>query len=142
MKLIRTTEVAVDAARAFEAFTDEIGEWYRSGPHSWNDPERAVGIKFEGGRLLELYDEGEPFVMGVVTAWEPGVRLAFEFRSVTLPPEARTEVEVRFEPIEGGTRVSLEHRGLERIPAVQRQRTIRTAWAPFMQWYRDYVGGL
>ena len=136
MKIIRTIEVAAEPQRAFEAFTDEIGEWYRGGPHSWNDPERAIGIRFEGGRLLELYEEGEPFVIGVVTAWEPGERLAFEFRWRTLAPGARTDVEVRFDAIEGGTRVSLEHRGLEHFPGVEPRR----AWAGVMQWYREYVG--
>ena len=69
-KLVRTIDVSVDPETAFEAFTNEIGEWYRGGRHSWNDPERAIGIRFDpgvGGRLLELYAEGEPYVMGDVT---------------------------------------------------------------------------
>jgi uncharacterized protein YndB with AHSA1/START domain len=141
-KLVRTVEVAVDPARAFEAFTDEIGAWYRSGRHSWNDPDRAIGIRFEpgvGGRLLELYEEGEPYVMGRIVAWEPGARLAFEYRSVFLPPEPPTEVEVRFEPIPAGTRVVLEHRGLDGLPQAVAQTFASRAWAAFMEWFKQYV---
>lgn len=29
--VVRTIDVAADPATAFRAFTDEIGEWYRSG---------------------------------------------------------------------------------------------------------------
>jgi hypothetical protein len=135
--------VPVDPATAFTAFTAEIGEWYRSGSYSWNDPKRAVGIHFEsgvGGRLVEEWDEpgGDGFEMGRVLVWEPGVRLAFEFRSMLLPPDP-TEVEVRFIAIADGTRVTLEHRGLERLPAEEAARMKRYAWVEFMRWFREYV---
>src|ERR1041384_2149382 len=60
VSVVRTVEVTLDPLRAFEAFTGEIGEWYVGGPHSWNDPQRAVGIRFEpgvGGRWIEVWDE-------------------------------------------------------------------------------------
>lgn len=142
VKLVRTIEVAVDPPTAFDVFTNEIGSWYRSGRHSWNDPDRAVGIRFEpgvGGRLLELYEEGEPYVMGRIVAWEPGARLAFEYRSVFLPPDPLTEVEVRFEPIPQGTRVVLEHRGLDLLPEAVGQTFATRAWAAFMEGFREYV---
>jgi hypothetical protein len=103
-------------------FTGEIGEWYRSGPHSWNDPGRAVGIRFEpgvGGRWIEVWDEasGEGYELGRIRVWEPGERLVVSYRNVQLPPGLETEIEVRFEPVQDGTRVTLEHRGLEALPA-------------------------
>ena len=54
--------VAVDPASAFDVFTAEIDEWYQRGPHNFFDPVRAIAVRFEpgvGGRLLEVYDEGE-----------------------------------------------------------------------------------
>jgi hypothetical protein len=108
MSVVRTVEVDVDPATAFRMFTEEIDDWYERGPYSFNDPERAVAIRLEGGRLLELYAEGEPYEMGRVTVWEPGERLVFLYRNVHLPLEG-TEVEVRFEPKAPGTRVALEH---------------------------------
>jgi hypothetical protein len=143
-KLVRTIEVDVDPATAFDLFTNEIGTWYRGGPHSWNDPERAVGISFDpgvGGALLELYEEGEPYVMGHVTAWEPGRRLVFEYQSVFVPSvDPPTEVEVRFEPVgDDASRVILEHRGLERLPPQFVPTFASRAWAGFMRWFGDYV---
>jgi uncharacterized protein YndB with AHSA1/START domain len=105
VSVVRTVEVPVDPATAFAVFTDEIDAWYERGRYSWNVPEHAVGIRFEGGRLLELHDDGDAYEMGRVTAWEPGERLVFVYRSVHLPSELRTEVEIRFEPVGDGTRV-------------------------------------
>jgi activator of Hsp90 ATPase-like protein len=146
--VVRTIEVAVDPATAFEVFTEEIGEWYRSGPYSWNDPERAVGIRFEpgvGGRLVEVHDEatGEGFEMGRILVWEPGARLVFAYSNVYFPPDPQTEVEVRFEAKGGsGTLVTLEHRGLDRLPPEFVRRFEDRAWIAFMSWFREYLGGL
>jgi uncharacterized protein YndB with AHSA1/START domain len=139
VSIIRTVKVPVDPATAFAAFTDEIDVWYERGRYSWNVPERAVGIRFEGGRLLELHDDGDAYEMGRVTAWEPGERLAFVYRSVHLPSELRTEVEVRFEPVNGGTRVTLEHRGLEQLPTDEYERWRERAWVRFMEVFAGYL---
>jgi hypothetical protein len=139
VSIVRIVEVPVDPGTAFRVFTEEIDEWYERGPYSWNDPERAVAIRFEPGRLLEVWDEGDGYEMGRVTAWEPGDRLVFAYRSVHLPPELETEVEIRFEPIAAGTRVTLEHRGLELLPRDEYERWRRRAWAPFMEAFRRYV---
>jgi hypothetical protein len=138
VSVVRTVEVGVDPASAFELFTEEIDEWYERGPYSFNDPERAVAIRFEGGRLLEVYADGGSYEMGRVTVWEPGERLSFVYRSVHLPLEG-TEVEVRFEPAGSGTRVTLEHRGLERLPADEYATWERRAWLRFMQTFEDYA---
>ena len=140
MSIVRTVDVAVDPAEAFRVFTAEIDEWYERGEHSWNDPARAVGIGFEGARLLERWADGDAYEVGRVTAWEPGRRLAFVYRSVHLPLED-TVVEVRFEPIADGTRVTLEHTGLERLPPDELARWERRAWARLMQAFRAYAGG-
>lgn len=139
MSIVRSVEVPVDPDEAFHAFTDEIDDWYERGPHSWNDPQRAVAIRFAGGRLLEEYEEGEPYEIGRVTTWDPGHRLAFVYRNVQLPPDLETEVEVRFEPFPGGTRVTLEHRGLEQLPPDDYALWERRAWIRFMQVFADYL---
>jgi uncharacterized protein YndB with AHSA1/START domain len=138
--------VGVDPAKAFEVFTAEIGAWYRPGRYSWNDPDRAVGIRFEpgaGGRLIEVWDEatGEGYEMGRVIAWEPGRRILFQYRNVSLPPAPLTEVEVRFQPVGGGTRVTLEHRGFDRLPAEVSRTWEKRAWIAFMSWFSQYVEG-
>jgi uncharacterized protein YndB with AHSA1/START domain len=139
VSIVRGIDVPVAPDEAFRMFTEEIDDWYERGPHSWNDPERAVAIRFDGGRLLEVYREGEPYEIGRVTLWEPGRRLAFAYRSVHLPPEPETEVEVRFEPVAGGTRVTLEHRGLDRMPPEVYALWQQRAWIRLMQVFADYV---
>jgi hypothetical protein len=121
-------------------FTDDIDAWYERGRYSWNDPERAVAIRFDRGRLLEEWDDGGSFEMGVITAWEPGERLAFGYRNVHLPAELETEVEVRFEAVPAGTRVTLEHRGLEQLPDDEYARWRERAWSLFMKAFARYAG--
>ena len=62
-------------------------------------------------RWIEVWDEetGEGFDFGRIKAWEPGKRLLLDY--LIHDGGHVTEVEVRFEPTEGGTRVVLEHRG-------------------------------
>jgi hypothetical protein len=139
MSVVRSVDVPAEPPDAFRMFTEEIDDWYERGRYSWNDPARAVAIRFEGDRLLEIWDDGGAYEMGRVTAWEPGRRLVFAYRSVHLPPELETEVEVRFERVAGGTRVTLEHRGLEQLPEDEHARWRERAWAPFMQAFRVYV---
>ena len=112
-----TTFVRVDPREAFEVFTAEIDSWWRRGPRY-----RIAGegtLRFEGGaggRLVEVIPGGGPeFEVGRVLAWEPGARLAFEWRARNFAPGEVTHVEVRFQRAEGGTSVVLEHRGWEAI---------------------------
>jgi uncharacterized glyoxalase superfamily protein PhnB len=99
-------KVAVEPISAFTAFTDEIDSWWVRGPINFFDSGRAVAMRIEpgvGGRLLEIYDDarGEALELGRITVWEPGVRLTY--RSLV----DDTEVDVRFDAVEGGTRVSV-----------------------------------
>ena len=96
--------VAVDRSTAFTAFTDEIDCWWVRGPINFFDSGRAVAMRIEprvGGRVLEVYDDarGDALELGRVTVWEPGAQLAYRSSADD------TEVDVRFEPVEGGTRV-------------------------------------
>jgi uncharacterized glyoxalase superfamily protein PhnB len=96
-----TVKVNVDPEKAFSAFTDEIDSWWVRGPINFFDSGRAVGMRVEpgvGGRILEVY-EGDALELGEITAWEPGSQLAY--RSLV----DDTEVDVRFEAVEGGTEV-------------------------------------
>ena len=100
-----TTVVRVDPAAAFHIFTEEIDAWWKRGP-GYRSADGAM--RFESGRLLE---GGEP--IGRVLAWEPGARLLLEWSTWSFRPGERTEVEVRFEAVGDGTRVTVEHRGWE-----------------------------
>jgi uncharacterized protein YndB with AHSA1/START domain len=114
--------VAAPPARVFEAFTAETDLWWQRGPRFRFGGKRRGTLSFEprtGGRLFEAFsdDPGDVFEVGKVLAWEPGARLVVEWRLTNFAPGERTEVEVLFEPAEGGTRVTLEHRGWNSLPA-------------------------
>jgi uncharacterized glyoxalase superfamily protein PhnB len=99
-------EVPVDPHTAFTVFTDEIDLWWVRGPINFYDSGRVVAKRCEpgvGGRLLEVYDEatGEALELGRITVWEPGERLAWHSSVDDI------EIDVRFEPTAGGTRVAL-----------------------------------
>jgi uncharacterized protein YndB with AHSA1/START domain len=137
-------DVAVDPATAFEVFTNEVDVWYQRGPHSWRYPDRAVGIRFEprvGGRLLEVHDKrtGEGFAFGQVLVWEPGARLVFADLVSSAPPDPLTEVEVRFEPAGDGTRVTLAHRGLDRLPPDVAAQKRMYGWQTTLRWYEEFM---
>jgi hypothetical protein len=132
-----TTYVAVDPDTAFEVFTDEIDLWYRRGPHNFFDPVRAIAIRFEDGRLVEVYDNelGECREMATVTVWEPGRRLV-------MVDHEGTEIEVTFSATGAGddeTKVVLEHRGLERLPRQVAEKSARFGGRLLIAWFSDHM---
>lgn len=143
-----SVEVRVDPATAFTVFTERIDDWWVRSPYAWNDAAKAVGIRFEpgvGGRWVEVHDAdmGEGFEIGVIRVWEPGERLVVSYRDADLP-EPLTEVEVRFEAIAGGTRVTVEHRGWERVdPAVAARKAGQkeAGWQHVLSWFAQGAAG-
>jgi uncharacterized protein YndB with AHSA1/START domain len=116
-----TIEVAVTPATAFAVFTEELDTWWQRGPRYRFVPPYQGVLRLEpgvGGRLVHLRDadDGAPFVVGRVQVWEPPARLVFSWRLPNFAPHQATEVDVRFEPVAGGTRVILTHRGWDGVP--------------------------
>lgn len=116
--------VLVDAtpADAFDIFTQEVDSWWRRGPKYRFRGKRTGTMRFEpgiGGRLIEVYDDAarDLYEVGRILAWEPGARLAFEWRGPNYRPGQATRVEVRFTAAAQGTRVVVEHSGWESLPA-------------------------
>lgn len=119
--IVASTLVAVDAATAFAVFTDEVDLWWKRGPRYRVNPGRDSAMRFEpgvGGRLLEVYDDDatDAFELGRVSIWEPPRRLVFEMGGRDFGPGESTEVEVTFDGLEDGTRVTVVHRGFGRLP--------------------------
>jgi SAM-dependent methyltransferase len=89
-------DVALAAPAVFPALVEELAAALA-----------RQGIRFEtgpGGRVMQ--DAGE---VGRVTAWQTGERIALEWRAAPWDPDRVTAIELRFEPIDGGTHVTLEH---------------------------------
>ena len=109
--------------------------WWVRGPiNFFSDGGRVVEVRCEagmGGRILEVLDDrsaGEVLELARITVWEPGRRLAW---SSSLD-DVRTEV--RFDPTEGGTRVTVAHV----IPAGGRDQG-GTAWSRVVpRWFGSW----
>jgi len=118
--IVVSIEVAADPQLAFEVFTADIDSWWLRGPqHRFRAPWDGK-LRFEPGatgRLIEEYADGTAFVIGRVVRWEPGRRLVLGWRLPNFADGETTEVDVQFEPIDGGTRVSVEHRGWDALRA-------------------------
>jgi hypothetical protein len=115
-----TTVVRTDPATAFRLFTGEIDSWWKRGQRYRL---RDGALRFDAGRLFE----GEEAI-GRVTAWEPGTRLRLELTTWPFQQGEGTEVEVRFEAIGDGTRVTVEHRGWKRDKGAAEFRTVVGLW--------------
>ena len=123
-KVYVALRVKASPERAFQAFVDEIGAWWRPSPLFQTTP-RPGRLSFEwpqdgrgeGGRLVETREGGKVFEIGKIQVWEPPRRLVFSWRQANFPLDLHTEVEVGFEAVGDETRVSVEHRGFDRVPA-------------------------
>jgi Activator of Hsp90 ATPase homolog 1-like protein len=108
----REVIVAVAPDLAFDVFTRDIGRWW---PLEENGVYGAgATVAFEDRDLVERSPAGEPTVWGTVTVWEPGRRVAFTWHPGR-PASPATQVEVTFEEIADGTRVTLTHSGWEAV---------------------------
>ena len=118
-KVYVALRVKATPERAFQAFVEEIGAWWRPNMLFQTTPRPGV-LSFEpgeGGRLIETRDGGKAFEIGVIRVWEPPGRLVFSWRQANFPLDLHTEVEVGFELVGDETRVSVEHRGFDEVPA-------------------------
>jgi uncharacterized protein YndB with AHSA1/START domain len=142
--------VAADPVTAFDIFTQEVDAWWRPGPKYRFGGRKSGRMRFEpgiGGRLIEVYDEGggDLYEVGKVLVWEPGARLSFEWRAPNYRAGQVTVVEVRFAAARDGTRVIVEHRGWESLPARHPARHGMEE-LPFLQsmsgWWQEQLGSL
>ncbi len=108
--------------RAFAVFTEEIGEWWRDNPLFPFTPRGPGRVAFEPpradapGRFVERLPDGEVFVIGEVTTWEVGKRLAFGWQQASFALGQSTEVAVGFEAVGDETRVTVQHSGWDSVP--------------------------
>ncbi len=120
-------DVETDPATAFAVFTEEYDEWWGNGPidadESWRIVERRIepGV---GGRLVEDCGDEER-VLGTITIWEPGVRLAWTTRN-------DVSIEVTFSAIEIGTRVTVTGVVPDGLDGIAQMAMLRMApqWLP------------
>jgi uncharacterized protein YndB with AHSA1/START domain len=111
--------VPANPERTFEAFTEEIAQWWQPNSLFQLTPHGDGKLAFEpgvNGRLLTTLASGEEIEIGRISVWNPGRRLVFTWRPASFTPEQSTEVEVLFEGVGDETRISIEHRAWDTIP--------------------------
>ncbi|HSH45916.1 MAG TPA: SRPBCC family protein [Longimicrobiales bacterium] len=150
--------VAVEPERAFRAFTEEMGSWWPRA-YSWSRDvlEDMVIAPRTGGLCTELGPDGFRCDWGRVTAWEPPRRLAFTWqiapdRTPAPDPARGSDVSVTFEAADGvqgapgtpGTRVTLEHRNLERhgdeAGEYRAAMASEAGWPFILAAFADHIG--
>lgn len=103
--------------RAFEAFTAEIGQWWKPSSLFAFTPRAPGVLSFDGReRLIETREGGKVFEIGKVKVWAPGERLVVGWRQASFTPDMATEVEVLFEAVGEETRVTVNHVGWDSVP--------------------------
>lgn len=119
--VVKTIEVDVSPARAFDVFTREMGAWWPLETHSLADHakgERGVDVTIEartGGRVVEVLNTGATREWGEVVAFDAPHEFSMWWR-LGRPAEQGTLVTVRFEPLAASrTRVTLTHELWERL---------------------------
>lgn len=125
----KTIVVHGSQQRAFAVFTEGIGTWWPLQTHKIGaaDPIDAVLEPRTGGRWYEVGADGSQCEWGRVLAWEPPGRVVLAWQigvDWRYDPELVTEVDVRFTDLgDGRTRVTLEHRNLDRFgPGAEQAR--------------------
>lgn len=146
-RVLVAARVPCEPAEAFARFTTEIGQWWQPNPLFQFSDGRTGALAFEtgeGGRLIETYDDGTDFVVGVISTWAPPRLLELSWRCASFPPDLSTELHVTFEPIgPGQTRVTIEHYGWDTIPpdnAARHHFPLATFQLRFAEWWRRLLG--
>lgn len=144
-KIVVALRIQASPEAVFDAFVEDIALWWRPNPLFSFTPRSPGVLAFEEGRLTERLASGKVFEIGPVRVWERGARLVFGWRQASFAPGVETEVEVRFEHVEAGTRVTIEHRGWDAVPA---ENVARHGFpnAVFLhrhgEWWRSLLAGL
>jgi uncharacterized protein YndB with AHSA1/START domain len=117
--LRKTVTVEQPVDKAFALFTGRIAEWWPPADHPvaagvGTDPGTVVLEPRPQGRIYHRRSDGTITTWGEVQVWEPPHRLVLRWQPAGVTG-APTEVEIRFTPEDGHTRVELEHRGWDQL---------------------------
>jgi uncharacterized protein YndB with AHSA1/START domain len=147
-RVLLAIRVNATPARAFAAFTEEIGQWWRPNGLFQFTRGRSGVLSFEpgsNGRLIETYADGTVFVVGEVLVWDPPRRLVVTWRQESFTPDQSTELHVGFEQVGDQTRVTVEHFGWDTIPqrhAARHGFPLATFQLRFAEWWQVLLGNL
>ena len=143
----KSITVMAGVERAFRVFTEDYDSWWPRSHHIGKSPmKKAIIETKQGGRCYSEQEDGSECDWGQVLAWEPPRRLVIAWQITHewgyQPDLAQSsEVEIRFTPVDGGTRVDLEHRHLDRhgVGAAPMRTAIDSpnGWSGLLQLFAD-----
>ncbi len=132
--------------QAFTLFASRMGDWWPKDKTPGDTPMADIVMEPRtGGRFYEIDAQGAQHQWGTVLVWNPpgqlliGWQLGNDWR---FDPDLVTEVELTFEPAgEGRTRVTLEHRHLERFGdnAEKRRAELNGGWPSRLADYTAFT---
>jgi len=136
--IVKTKTVPLRPNKAFELFTERMGEWWPTQSHSISGSADA-GVRFEGrsgGRVVELAPDGAEYAWADILAWDPPRRFVLSWHP-SEQPVAASRLEVRFNAVDEGTEIVLIHAGWEEFPGSDAlRRNYDSGWdlvlAPFV----------
>jgi uncharacterized protein YndB with AHSA1/START domain len=144
--VIRSVDVKAPPARAFDLFTAHMERWWPVGRTVGKNPHAAIVMEPRPeGRWFERDAEGNETHWGKVLVWDPPARLVLGWQLTSqwaYDTNFLTEVELSFAPLDGGgTRVTLEHRNLERFgaDAARMAEQIGGGWPRFLADFAAYA---
>ena len=144
--IVRTVQVKAAPEKAFELFVSQMGAWWPRGGTIGKGPHAEIVLEPRvDGKWLERDADGNETQWGKVLAWEPPGRVLLAWQINTqwvYDPNLVTEVELTFARTEGGgTRVTLEHRHLERFGANAEAHAARLngGWPTRLDQFASYV---
>lgn len=143
--IVQTIKVKAPPAKAFDLLTLQMGRWWPKTHSIGKAP--FVDVIMEprvGGRWFERDADGNETQWGKVIAWEPPSRVLLAWQincDWGYDADLLTEVEVTFAAQDGGTRVTLEHRNLERFgrDAAALAEKLRGGWPGVLAEFGGYT---
>ena len=107
-----STIVKAEPAVAFDVFCGEIDRWWRRGPQYRQRTDSVVSFADRPTRRLVEVTKDGTVDLGEVTRWEPPALLQMRWlMPVGVDTVLGDRVEVRFESVRDGTRVTIIHSG-------------------------------
>jgi uncharacterized protein YndB with AHSA1/START domain len=133
--IVVSVELPVPPGRAFAAFASGLAGWWPVATHSLSRQasSRCSLDARPGGALEEITTDGTRHRWGTVEAVDAGRRLRFSWHPGR-EAESAQWVEVRFEAVAAGCRVTLTHGGWEALGEIAPilRREYAAGWPPVL----------
>lgn len=129
--------VSCSPEHAFHVWATKTTQWWPHDHSRSGDPELTVAIEPRaGGRIYERASDGSEHEWGEVLKWEPPRRLVYLWHIYGDRSDA-TEVDISFAADGDATRVTIVHRGWERLGAKGEDLRTRNrhAWEGLISHY-------